>query len=118
MKSRSRPTLKTVEASDSFVRNDRVVRLATDAARIDTADQRRGHDVPLIVGVMEQRLGDAVDLFLKHALAGEREGCRRKPALLVLARLQPVDAVVGEEFQPQGPIAGIDRAVEVHSMPP
>jgi hypothetical protein len=43
--------------------------------------------------------------LLLKAKRGQREA-----PLMVLARLKPIDAVVGEELGPQIPVAGIDGA--------
>jgi hypothetical protein len=57
---------------------------------------------------VEQRLLDAVDPVFEHAAALERERGQRQAAFVVLARLQAVAALLGEEAGPQAPLAGID----------
>jgi len=81
-----------------------------DAFAVELAHHRRADDVALVVGVVEQGLLDAVDPVPQHALALERERGQRKAALVVLARLQAVAAVVGEEAGPQVPVARIHGA--------
>src|SRR5215470_5489518 len=77
-----------------------VVRLRGDRVGVDPDDLQAAHEMTLVVRLVEQRLRDAVDAVLEHALALERERAERELAVEVLARLQLVDALFGEELGP------------------
>src|SRR5690606_14693719 len=88
-----------------------VVRLAMQSALgVDLAHHRRAHHVALVVGIVEQRFLDAVNTVAQHGLAVEGQRGQREAALEVLARLQLVNAVGGEEAGPQVPLAAVHGA--------
>src|SRR6185295_16713295 len=89
---------------------DGVVRLGFDSSGLDSANHGNSDDMSLVVWIVEQCLFDRVDAVLEHAFTGERQRRKREASFVVLTRLQAVDAIIGEEIDPQVPVAAIDNA--------
>src|SRR5215468_7914743 len=68
-----------------------VVRLRGDRVGVDPDDLQAAHEMTLVVRLVEQRLRDAVDAVLEHALALERESAERELADEIHARLHLVN---------------------------